>query len=377
MKRKAIAGLLLASLFAAGAALCAETPCGMVSYCEGSALLTHNGKQGAIEIGDAIYDGDLVQTKDRSRLEIDMQDSTGFSGSVKVSAKTSFYFNLKQTKGQPSTNLELLGGQLAMKVKKLSGSPSAQVRTETAVAGVRGTEFVVQVTLGGDLLISCDLGAVEVVGDDGETVEAPAGTVVDKESGEKFTSQAVGASGLDEFRQRWFAERMEALKADPSRALRQFSRYYLASKAGLDRDIAALERDSTLRRWMQNPEAENGGRLEKRNLEALKKLDRPMLDAKKTLFLFERYYYRLAELEELLSSDPALMSRAIDPAAGGKSLTVAEFFRRFRADRAELSRKIAFYRFAAKVYEARKPAGFGSLDAGDSGQESSDDFFAD
>jgi hypothetical protein len=298
-----------------------------------------------------------------------LDPATGFSGKVKVGPNTSFYFTLSTIKGQPNTTLQLMGGQLSMKMKKISGSPSAQVRTESTVAGVRGTEFSVQSAPSGDLLISCDEGLVALMADDGEAADAPAGTAVEKKQEEKFNSQSVEITDLESFRERWYQDKIEALRADPSRAVRQFSAYYLDKKADFDKNIVALEKSDALRKLLESAlkGESTGSRLGR--LKELRSLDAPIFAIKKNLFALERYYYRLQEIAEY--ADVGKNSKAIAlTGKNGTSVTVGDFYKKFNREKAEIERKIAFFHFAEKIYEANKPA-----DLDSDGDE--DDFFND
>ena len=106
--------------------------------------------------GDPLHEGDTIQTGPGARLEISMT-----AGSVLRLGESS-----KMTLGSAvpgkafSTRLFL--GNLWAKVHKLVGGETFHVETENAVAGVRGTEFRVEVAQGQDDLVRVYEGAVEV-----------------------------------------------------------------------------------------------------------------------------------------------------------------------------------------------------------------------
>lgn len=362
--------LFISLPFAFSADKGANGACGLISYSEGDAFVTHNGKQAPVEIGTTlVYDNDLIRTNARARIEIDLAPATGFSGTVKVGPSTSFYFTLSNLKGQPNTTMQLLGGQLSMKMKKISGSPAAQVRTESTVAGVRGTEFSVQSAPTGDLLISCDEGLVSLSADDGEETEAPAGTAVEKALEDKFKSQTLNISDLASFRDRWYSEKIEALRADPSRAVKQFSAYYLDKKADFEKNIVTLEQSAALRKLLDSALKGDAKGSRMGRLKELRSLDAPMFAIKKNLFSLERYYYRLQEISEYASqgkNSTAVVSTGKD----GSSVTVADFYQKFNREKAEIERKIAFFHFAEKIYDANKPVDVDS-------DADADDFFND
>lgn len=72
-------------------------------------------------------------------------------GSITIDPRTSLYLKLDLVAGEKQTAAEPITGKLALKVKKLVGSPSLTVGTDSVSCGVRGTEFEVEATPGGPL----------------------------------------------------------------------------------------------------------------------------------------------------------------------------------------------------------------------------------
>ena len=100
-------------------------------------------------------------------------------------------------------------------------------------------------------------------------------------------------------------------------------------------------------------------------------LARKLMAVRGSMFLFERIYYRLDEIRSYVG-DSAL--RADLPSGG----TVYEFYRELTAERAELERKAAAYRYALSLFaernEGRSPISAMDEDTGDFFTED-DDFF--
>jgi hypothetical protein len=351
-------GLFLASILAASGDASGDSPCGTVSYMVGKASITHNGKVVAADIDSPVYNNDMIKTEDKSKVEISVDKSTGFNGKVTVNAKTTFYFKTTEVKGQPSTTLDLMAGTVGMKVSKIAGSPSAQVRTDSAVCGVRGTEFSFSASPGGDVLVTCASGQVGLLDTEGDEALVDPGMATEKQEGQAFKSVPVSVSSLDEFRDNWYAERIQALAANPVKALKQYSAYYLKKKADFLKSYALLEKSAAFARWRKE-DSTPGFKVDPKaaqTMKDLKEVDGPILSIRKDLFLFERYYYRLVEIRDLVK-DGAAWQAEIGKDDKGKSITAAAFYKVFDADRDALGTRMAMFRYAEKLHLKRNPSG--------------------
>jgi hypothetical protein len=140
--------LLLASLLCAAAD---DVPL-RATLVEGE--VTRNGAP--LAEGDALHEGETVQTGAGARAEISTT-----AGSV-VRLGESSKMTLGSAAGGKVFSARLFLGNLWAKVHKLVAGESFQVETENAVAGVRGTEFRVEVAPGKEDLVRVYEGAVEV-----------------------------------------------------------------------------------------------------------------------------------------------------------------------------------------------------------------------
>lgn len=86
-------------------------------------------------LGQQLKQGDLVQTGPKTVMEIQFQPSGTI---LKIAENTSV--RISELAGGKGT-MEVLYGRVRSKVSKLSGTDSYQVKSATAVAGVRGTDF--------------------------------------------------------------------------------------------------------------------------------------------------------------------------------------------------------------------------------------------
>ncbi|OHD65629.1 MAG: hypothetical protein A2176_13370 [Spirochaetes bacterium RBG_13_51_14] len=112
----------------------------------------------AVQIGDIIKEKDVIQTGTDSFCDIKIGGSL-----IRVKQKTKIILSslLKQDDLE-NTILDLMSGKMLCKPKKLFKSESFLVKTPTAVAGVRGTQFSVEADANGTSRIKVFEGQVKV-----------------------------------------------------------------------------------------------------------------------------------------------------------------------------------------------------------------------
>jgi hypothetical protein len=93
-----------------------------------------------IAIGDAINEKDIITTGGSSSCDVRLGGSL-----IRIKEKTSMQFSaLTAEGGAEATTLGLDAGKLLCKPKKLLKEDSFTIKTPTAVAGIRGTQFTVE-----------------------------------------------------------------------------------------------------------------------------------------------------------------------------------------------------------------------------------------
>lgn len=140
--------------------LFSAAPLGKVVSVKGEAWLGHGfDPKKKVEVGDEVYAKDRIQTKSGAEVKLDL------AGKSQVTIGPDSYFKL-QSNDTEKTDLSLFSGSVKCKVKKLSDESRFQVKTPSAVAGVRGTEF--ETMLGNDMstVVLCDEGEVWNAGPD-------------------------------------------------------------------------------------------------------------------------------------------------------------------------------------------------------------------
>jgi hypothetical protein len=156
----AAAALLLAA--AALAAAPAAAPAGSVTFVAGEATRTAAGKAQRLAVGAQVYQGDVLETRRRTRLEVKLADGSvlrlGPSSKATVQA-AAFGKSVEERK----VSAKLLVGKIWANVAKaVGGEQRFEVQTENAVAGVRGTTFRVDAATDRSVVVKVYSGTVAV-----------------------------------------------------------------------------------------------------------------------------------------------------------------------------------------------------------------------
>ena len=176
--RTAVLFFLLALPFAAFAVG------GHVVYTEGDVAWRNGAASHDAAIGDALGPGDVIVTGPLSMAVIDLANGT----TLKLKEKTTLAID---SIGEATAGSLTAGGVFTSIAHKLTGRFS--VNTQTAVAGVRGTEFFMAygktIDAKPDVWLCVNSGAVEVsIPDTGQTVIVPKGLGVNIVGGAKITA---------------------------------------------------------------------------------------------------------------------------------------------------------------------------------------------
>ncbi len=136
-----------------------ENPFGVILYAEGSEFsLYRNGEYKTNNIhrgnvfGMPLFKGDMIQTADNTYLEIQLYPTKSV---VKVAENTTF--TVKDL-GGGETSFNLTYGRIRAKVQRLASRDRFEIRGKEAVAGVRGTDF------GVDMIIDPETDQEEALG---------------------------------------------------------------------------------------------------------------------------------------------------------------------------------------------------------------------
>lgn len=137
----ALAALAGAALLATGVHAAAPRPAGTVTFVTGEATRAARGAPERLAAGTLVYAGDVLVTGRRTRLEVKLGDQSLLRlGPLSRAVVQSASFGASAEDREVSAKL-LVGQVWANVAKAVGGKARFEVRTENAVAGVRGTTF--------------------------------------------------------------------------------------------------------------------------------------------------------------------------------------------------------------------------------------------
>jgi hypothetical protein len=364
MKFFKIEWFTLALALVAGLPAGAQSKIGSIAYLEEGVEINRNRETipaWDVYIGMGVENYDLLRTDETGYAEVELDSPRSAPSIVKISPNTSFYFEMNKIGRDDTTTIGLITGSLSVKVAKLSGRQSVEVATESALMGVRGTDFNVTLSPGGEILVTAEEGRVSCIDDSGQELYAEPGTVVEKRPGELFRGIPVAVSDLETFEREWYAERLEVFKANALRAVKFYADRYMQLKIRFDGAYGDLQGNTQiLRKWYEEDRrGQIGGRME--SLREKKELIGELLELRKILFIFERVYFRLIELEGYYHQGYG--RGQIEP-----GLSSAAFFNRFDREKQELGEKMAELRYITKLYAKRNDGNF-PTDLSEQGEE--------
>jgi hypothetical protein len=303
-----------------------------------------------LDIGSPIENFDRIRTGADGDLYFAVTEGT--PAEVHVSPSSTFYVEIEKLHGGSQTTLGLVTGSLALRVQRLGGGRNLNVRTESTTMGVRGTTFGVQTAPGGEILVSCNEGSVVCTDDEsGAELVAQPGQVVEKSGDDLFRAVPVAVSDLRTFREQWLAERIEVYRSNALAVTRFYARRYVSLREEFNDAFAELAGHSEiLDKWITEDRNGTVGSMRDR-LREKREIVGALFRIRRNLFIFERVYYRLLELEDYHAQGYGRGD--ITP-----QLTSTEFWQRFDKDRTALARKMARVRYAVKLYAARNDGAF-------------------
>lgn len=161
----AILGALLlgaAAVHAAGPAPAGAPAAGTVTFLAGEASRVHGDQREALALGGAVYQGDVIETARRTRLELKLSDASVLRlGPVSRVELDAAAFGASPDDRKVSAKLRV-GNVWANVTKALGGEARFEVKTENAVAGVRGTTFRVDASRDKSVVVRVYSGTVAV-----------------------------------------------------------------------------------------------------------------------------------------------------------------------------------------------------------------------
>jgi FecR protein len=345
--------LIAITLFLLAASLFAKSVTGTITYIEGYVDLYRDGEVldwELVDIGFGLEEFDLIETGEDGVVEIDLTLPSGSRTSLSVKSGTSFYFERKEKSGRNQTSFQMLGGSISFKVQKLTNNDTLDVHTESAVMGVRGTEFEIITSPEGGILVLCDEGAVSCKDEQGREQYSKPGSVVDKVPNKQISSYSVNTEDLGLYRNYWVSARDKVFRNGAKIFIQGYAKQYLLFEPKFSTAFSdLLEVKTTLERYGKNTSSGSPGVLFKAKAE----VSPAIIKMRSVLPIFEMVFYRLKELESYHNEGLGIGS--IDD-----NLSSSSFFNTFNMEKNNISRQMAEVRYLFKLYNnIHKAAGGG------------------
>lgn len=133
---------------------------GLITFFSGYVFILHDGDEYPAEIGDLVELEDVLIVEAASYCEVQFGDSAV----VRIEENTEVTMkDISLSPGGTNIDLNMKSGSVLCKVKKLAGAEEFKVKTQTAVCGVRGTEFSVSADGGNNTVLAVKDGSVAVL----------------------------------------------------------------------------------------------------------------------------------------------------------------------------------------------------------------------
>ncbi len=331
--------------FVSAAAFAAE-PLGRIVYIEGIVDLQRDGEILELwdsDIGMEIYNYDLIETGYDGFIEIEIVSHRTRGSLIKVESDTAFYFDSAKMGGSSKTNVAMMSGSLSFKVQKLTGNEELNVRTESTVMGVRGTDFKVQRAPEGSVLVTCVEGKVACEDDRNMERYAMPGSVVEKRSGSTLSRVDIDVGDENLYGMYWTNKREEIFRSGADTFIKGYSAQY---NNYLPRFLEAYDNLLAVKSVLETYGLEeNQGAMgfSSKMITVKAETSDEMIMMRSILPLFEHAFYAVQVLEKY--HDQGIGRTMIE-----KNYSSDDFFSDFARRKLEIKNKLADVRYCIKLY---------------------------
>lgn len=133
---------------------------GYITFYYGNSDILSSGEQMKPKLKMLLSSGDVITTSKSSRIDVQLENY----GLIRINQNSKIELNKILGQANQKVNVKMESGQMLCKLKKLDKENEFNIETPTAVAGVRGTTFLVQSQEDGkNSEIAVDEGKVEVI----------------------------------------------------------------------------------------------------------------------------------------------------------------------------------------------------------------------
>ncbi|MBI9107634.1 MAG: FecR domain-containing protein [Spirochaetales bacterium] len=344
-RKKLIFPAVVAVLFFVSVSAFALEAIGRIVYLEGVVDLQRDGDILELwdsDIGLEIYNYDLIETGYDGFVEIELTGQRSRGTKVKVENQTAFYFDAARIAGDSKTNVMMMSGALSFKVQRLTGNEELNVKTESTVMGVRGTDFRVQRAPEGSVLVTCVEGKVACEDDRKMERFAMPGSIVEKKSGSILSRVEIDVGDENLYGMYWTGKREEIFRAGAETFVKGYAVQYVNY---LPRFLEAFENLSLIADVLETYGREDSvsAGFSSRMITVKAETTDELIMMRSILPLFEHAFYAVQVLEEYHAQGIGLTR--INP-----GLTSDDFFTDFAQNKNDIKNKLADVRHYIKLY---------------------------
>ena len=335
--------LVLAFLLALIPLHAAQDAVGKIVYLEGQVDIHRNGELldwEGVDIGFSIEAFDLIETATDGYSEIQLTLPQSGGAVIKVQKNTAFYFEVQTVSGKPQTNFRMLAGSIAMRVKNMTAGQEVTVSTQSAVMGVRGTDFMVSSGADGSVLITCVEGAVSCVDSQGRELYAKPGAVVEQNAGEASRAVSVKPEDVDAYRGSWLALREEVFKAGAAVFIQTYALRYLDNLPQFQAAYNELAKNYTL---LRNAISRGSSTPQGTLMQVKREVSQSIFKMRGIFPMFEHTFYYLDLLE-------GYHRQGFGKGLLKKRYTTDDFFAEYLKGRKEMKKQMDVVRHMFKLY---------------------------
>lgn len=323
-------------------------PVGFLVHFEGSVEVVSDGERvtaDSLFIGAIIQDYDVIITGPEGTAEVEL--SVGPQGTIlRVAPDSSCYVSSAVEPSGSRTEVRMLAGRAGFSVTPGRESQRFSVRTNTAVLGVRGTEFDVLNSPDEATLVGIREGSVAVEGG-GTEVTAGQGSIVETVTGRAPQRASVPGGEYERYYQRWQEIRMEIFRSGASTFVRAYAQRFQDLEPDFQDAYQSLMEQAPALEQALNQEGTAAGDVQLRM-----QLGPAVVKARSVLPMFEMTVYRLRELQRY-------HARGIGRTQIGREPSTA-FFRTFDQRERALLIQLSEMRTVLRDYARLQQRGFGA-----------------
>lgn len=330
---------------------------GRIDYLEGTVEIVRDGvRLTSVDIGTEIENLDQLKTSKDGMATIAFDKETGLTGTLQIVPNSSALIRLDLISGTKTNEVKVMAGSVGLKIKRLAGMRSAaQVRTSSAVLGVRGTEFVVA-SFNATSLVACKEGEVicyassELTGTVSRasaTSSIPGILVEVLESGSINTGKFPEGNfenNWDIMRTKWKSFQEELIVENPLPLIEQLVPVWTKHSAAVEVGGARLKKNTVLNKWLKNPKKTEGTFADWMKERPIVMKD--LIHIRGDMVLATITWYRLEELIPLLPK--SVMDQKLS-----SGQTVKSFIKEYTRSSKIVSEAVGLFYAAEKQYMLR------------------------